>query len=248
MCEDLLARIVERIDRCADIPSLWTAVLETADELGFEGVSYEFTRFGVLLGRGNAELHEDGFAVCWQGEDRADIAMLRDVVFRRSYTDAEPFLWSELGRLPWIDGIKRDVEAAVARCGRTVLTVPVSGPHVRHGYFAFVLSGDGEARLENRRALQLAAYAFHLRWTEIDGLSGPPDTPLTPRERSVLRWLARGKSNREIAEILSIAPSTIDTYVRRIYGKFGIHDRVTAAVIASSMGLLHDPGTSRSTP
>lgn len=248
MTGDLLARTVERIDRCEDVKSLWAVVRETADAFGFEGVSYEFTRFGVLLGRAKAELYEESFATCWQEEDAEEIALLRDVVFRRAYVDAAPFSWSELPHLPWVDGMSRDVASAIARCGRPILTVPVSGPHVRHGYFAFVSPEGHVLDRYRKRVLQLIAHVIHLRWTEIDESSGLPETPLTPRERSVLGWLARGKSNPEIADILGIAPSTIDTYVRRIYGKFGVHDRVTAAIIASALGLLHDPSTRPSTP
>ena len=62
----------------------------------------------------------------------------------------------------------------------------------------------------------------------------PPDPlqPLTPREREVLRLIARGHSNRQIARDLVIGEQTVKTHVRSILTKLGLHDRVHAAIFA----------------
>lgn len=52
---------------------------------------------------------------------------------------------------------------------------------------------------------------------------------LTAREGAVLRWLAAGKSNREIGEILDIAPSTVGKHLEHIYEKLGVENRTAAA-------------------
>ncbi len=71
--------------------------------------------------------------------------------------------------------------------------------------------------------------------------SQPPQGPeeaLTRREMEVLRLLAAGLSNPEIAEILSIALSTVKTHTLRIYSKFKVHNRTQAVTQAQEWKLL----------
>jgi len=51
---------------------------------------------------------------------------------------------------------------------------------------------------------------------------------LTAREREILRWLARDKTNQEIATILWVAPSTVRKHLENIYGKLDVHTRAGA--------------------
>ncbi|WP_244520908.1 response regulator transcription factor [Aliiruegeria lutimaris] len=67
---------------------------------------------------------------------------------------------------------------------------------------------------------------------------GECEIGLSPREAEILRWIARGKSNSVIAEILGISRHTVDTHIRRIYRKLGAGDRTTAALRGMESGLL----------
>ena len=70
----------------------------------------------------------------------------------------------------------------------------------------------------------------------------PPElTTLTDRERDVLRCLARGLSNREIARELCIGETTVRTHIGHVLTKLNLRDRLQAAVRAHELGLL-DPG------
>jgi LuxR family maltose regulon positive regulatory protein len=62
--------------------------------------------------------------------------------------------------------------------------------------------------------------------------------PLTEREIEVLRLIAEGLSNPEIAEKLVLSVGTVKTHVKHIYGKLGVDDRVKAASMARELGLI----------
>lgn len=61
---------------------------------------------------------------------------------------------------------------------------------------------------------------------------------LSRREQEVLKHMARGLENKEIAEKLFIAEQTVKNYVSSIYSKLGIHDRVQATLLAMKKGLV----------
>ena len=61
---------------------------------------------------------------------------------------------------------------------------------------------------------------------------------LSDRENEVLKWIARGKSSSDIATILDLSASSIDTYTRRVFKKLGVHDRVSAAISGISQGVI----------
>jgi DNA-binding response OmpR family regulator/DNA-binding CsgD family transcriptional regulator len=55
---------------------------------------------------------------------------------------------------------------------------------------------------------------------------------ISTRESEVLLWVSRGKSNREIGEILTISPRTVDKHIAQIFAKLGVANRASAAARA----------------
>ena len=96
--------------------------------------------------------------------------------------------------------------------------------------------GRGHGRLDAQAAAAVLAAAGH-RTTRRQ--AGPAS--LTPREVEVLRLLARGLSNREIAERLVISRKTASHHVEHIYAKTGTANRALASLYAASHGLIGEP-------
>ena len=69
----------------------------------------------------------------------------------------------------------------------------------------------------------------------------PADDDLTPREAEVLRLIAAGKSNREIARALFVSEATVKTHVNRIFAKTGSRDRGQAVHYAYQHGYAGPP-------
>ncbi|MCP3951656.1 MAG: hypothetical protein GY697_05475 [Desulfobacterales bacterium] len=65
------------------------------------------------------------------------------------------------------------------------------------------------------------------------------ETDLTDREIEVLRLMAEGATNTEIAVILSISPHTVKSHVVHIFNKLGVNDRTQAAVWATRHGIVY---------
>jgi DNA-binding NarL/FixJ family response regulator len=64
---------------------------------------------------------------------------------------------------------------------------------------------------------------------------------LTPREQTVLRMVAGGQTNAEIATALHLSEATIKTHVSSMLGKLGLRDRVQAVIYAYENGIIEHP-------
>lgn len=63
---------------------------------------------------------------------------------------------------------------------------------------------------------------------------------LTRRESEVLLWIARGKSNKDIADILGLSPRTVNKHLEQVFAKLGVENRASAAIKAVQS--LREPG------
>jgi DNA-binding NarL/FixJ family response regulator len=164
-------------------------------------------------------------------------------------------------RMPGLDGIEatRRLAAAGSRCRVLMVTTFDLDEYVyeaiRAGASGFMLKDVSPRQLvEAVRTVAkgdaLLAPAITRRLLERfirrppPGWSGVPAglDQLTPREIEVLRLVARGLSNAEIARELIVAEATIKTHVERILAKLEVRDRTQAVVVAYETGLV-EPGS-----
>jgi DNA-binding NarL/FixJ family response regulator len=102
----------------------------------------------------------------------------------------------------------------------------------------------GEALLAPAVTRRLISEFAKLRPKASDGSQSPPSAlaELTPRETEVLRLLAEGLSNPEIATRLVVTDETVKTHVSRVLHKLGLRHRAQAVVLAYESGLV-TPGS-----
>ncbi len=97
--------------------------------------------------------------------------------------------------------------------------------------------GDNEALRLNYMS-KAGSDEFLLRLAKDSGSAVPAEFSkelgLTTREGEVLSWLSKGKSNRDIAQILGLSPRTVDKHLEQIYAKLGVENRTAAAAVAAN--------------
>ncbi|MEN3148055.1 response regulator transcription factor [Neorhizobium sp. IRAMC:178] len=107
---------------------------------------------------------------------------------------------------------------------------------------AFALVQNGQASLQFSFLGAIGADEHLFRLTAAN--KRPDDEvlrqhfPLTQRESEVLLWIAKGKSNRDIGDILGLSSRTVNKHLEQIYVKLGVENRASAAVKAAHV--LHE--------
>jgi len=116
--------------------------------------------------------------------------------------------------LLWLD------QAQMAKGGaKTVASIP-GHPELRLHYMGNAGANEFLLRLAKESSTALPAeFSSEFR--------------LTTREGEVLSWLSKGKTNRDIAQILGLSPRTVDKHLEQIYAKLGVENRTAAAAIAT---------------
>ena len=120
------------------------------------------------------------------------------------------------------------------------LAIAVWGPGGRCGFIGFGQPRDEEAfSAQSYVGVGLTAQMSFNRYCSLleDRTAG--DIRLSPRELEILHWAARGKSKLDMATIIGISRATVDTYMRRVFHKFGTNDRTVACIRAHELGFIH---------
>jgi DNA-binding NarL/FixJ family response regulator len=98
------------------------------------------------------------------------------------------------------------------------------------------MAPDGRALLARRLGtvgLGETMWLLRLRGAGETAPSRLATASLTPRETEVLSWIAKGKTNRDVAEILGMSPRTVNKHLEHVFEKLGVETRAAAAALAS---------------
>jgi DNA-binding NarL/FixJ family response regulator len=126
--------------------------------------------------------------------------------------------------------IEEDVIAALA-AGADAYCLKSSPPQMLLD--AVRVASEGGAYFDPR-----IAHVVLARFSSPVGQTTPSRSPLTPREVDVLRLIADGKANTEIAAMLNIGLGTVKGHIRDILEKLSAADRTQAAVVALRKGFI----------
>lgn len=222
------------IQRSADIHDLKTLVKlfrELFSALGFESISYYVVRrsYRSVPAREGARIVEDAeIADALFGAGRA---IDFDPVISSLIEKLEPFHWFAAEDSKRVTREQREVYARLRAEGFIDgIAVPVTR---RPGEIAvFALSKRGAKfpfTKTQLRQLQVACHAMHLRFDEL--IDGNNNFQLSARETDVMRLVARGNTNKEIAQALGLSAHTVDTLIRRSFSKLGVSNRIEAAIM-----------------
>ena len=234
-----IAPLLQKISETTSRRALWGLVLEYYHAEGARMVSYH----AVNPDASSIAIATDGFPQDWVDTYVASGFASIDPIPDSASRIARPFYWHEIRDLaPMSEENERYLRAMEeARLGDG-LAFYVFGPVLQNAYVGL---GFGAERLELTGEkifeLQCVAQAGHLRFCALCR-DLARERLLSEREQEVLAWVARGKSNSVIAQILSVSPHTIDAHMRSIYRKLGVADRTSAAIRGLGSGILQYHG------
>lgn len=235
-----LESFIAETQRCQTPRELWFLCLDQFRAYGIQRVSYH-AYGGDRDDHAAVKVYADGFPDDWVCE-YTELELFRaDPIPQLARHAVRPFLWSEAATLAQLtDDQAQFLKRLEGQHLGDGLAVHVYGPNFRHAYVGLGL-GNMRDRLTGAVMVELNCMAqiAHLRFIELTPEGAAPPRALSVREREVLTWIARGKSNSVIADILNLSPHTVDTLVRRIFDKLQVTDRTTAAIQGLGGGILH---------
>lgn len=230
----------DRIFAASSVAEVLGIMAEASTAIGGTSFSYHtevmFEGFASML----SDVYSVGFSEEWRAYYIDRGARLIDPGPDITMRHGRPMSWHDALSSRKLTQAELDYVAETRRFGLTSgYGFPLWGPH---GHNAFVAVGFPPGTpLPDQHTIkvhQTLLMTGHQKICELTA-QGYKDLSLSTREREVLTWIGRGKSNTDIATILSISGDTVATYMRRIYAKLQCHDRIGAVIKALRLGLIH---------
>lgn len=242
MTEDFLSLedVVHKIEACNSGEALWQLAIEIFAARGLHRISYfHFPPLGAH-DQGKITVVAHGYPEDQIREYIRNKTFLIDPRPTAALNSAEPLYWSETGEAMHLNKDQAELmEQREEHSSAEGIGIQVFGPQQRNGYFAFSLDKlRQKIDLMKLREIQWICQTLHLRYCHIVQMHQPEMPRLSAREVEILEWVARGKSNSVIAQIMGLSTHTVDAYLRRIFLKLGATDRITATVKGIGRGVI----------
>ncbi|MGI9410600.1 MAG: helix-turn-helix transcriptional regulator [Hyphomicrobiaceae bacterium] len=161
-----------------------------------------------------------------------------DPVLARAARSSMCLAWSEIEKTNHPDANEQRVFDCARQYGVTDgISVPI---HQTGNGFALVSLIGNPATMNQsvRLVIHLAVTAVYTQFSALFHAETIQDRALTRRQIEIVAWLAVGKSDWEISQILGVSPKTVNFHVENIKRKYGVATRIQAIVAAMRDGLL----------
>jgi LuxR family transcriptional regulator, activator of conjugal transfer of Ti plasmids len=245
--EDNLIQFVEQLDGAKTLDESKSAFAAALERLGVQYYTYHIVRATTAPGRLPYIL--GNYPERWVQHYFSEGYLDDDPVVGEALRRQLPFSWSSIVKPEDLSQRQRRLmdEARDAEISDG-MTIPLLGHGVENAAVSLVAPGDAKEAADflhhHRHLLHLMALYFHskagtaLLEASLTAKSTRRRSILTPREREVLEWVARGKSAWEIASILEISEKSVEFHVDGVKRKLQVFNRTHAVVKAMVMGLI----------
>lgn len=230
-----------------DVECLRAAVLAAAGDFGFQAVYYlSPVSRDRTTGR---NLTSQGFPDSWSRQYRRRLRFI-DPLPDYAMTLMHVFRWGSVLETLDLTPAQQRYHQLLQDVGMgDGLAMAVWGPGGRCGFIGFGMPVDDSAfRPQSYIGVGLIGQMSFNRYCSLIEEQAAGSIRLSPRELEILHWASRGKSNVDMAEIIGISRGTVDTYMRRVFRKFGTNDRTVACIRAHELGFIHATGVEASQP
>lgn len=223
-----------------DVSAVQILARQALLDIGVKKMSYHFTPPFHSQTSERTIIYATGFPEAW-------LRKYDDPAFRKS--DPIPdIIMAQHDYMCWEDALDHCPDRERAEAFRQALEeydippgigIPLYGPGGRDAYSAYGIDRKfTEADRPLIRRIREISQSAHLRISHLILAEINQGIKLSMRETEVLSWVIAAKSRNDIATILDLSVASVDTYLRRIFEKLQVNDRIKASLIALSQGLI----------
>ncbi len=236
--KERLFETIEQIDQCANDKDVLNVLLAAIEPIGLERAA--MTQIVNPLAYSSTDgqwKHIHNLPTDWYGQWVNTNSMLHDPVIYCALKTTRPFWWSDAYKLASSAGMNvseraRDIDLNEG------FAIPIKSLDGPPGLVTMGGRSPNMSPLDMRAVQLIAAHAF----SRIEAGWGGDDSAnlreLTKRETEIMHWVAAGKTNWEIGEILKISVSTVEKHVAAAKDKLNAATKVTAVVRGLSRGMI----------
>ncbi len=227
-----LYKFLDELDCTTSPDSVWDLLFGYVESLGIDKMGYHH-----LPPPGATDFNEKlflarGFSQDQVTEFRRQHKFFRSPFEKRTSQINTPVFWSKAEtQLDLSEDQIHVLKKFYLGDHHNGIIVPVIEASGRNGCLVFHFN-DADCRLSKTqiRHLHWASQSAHQIFCKLHSKSRSNNIDLTIREKEILTWVAHGKSNSVIGDIIGISQHTVNGHLRRIYLKTGTSDRTTASL------------------